>query len=154
MDELDSEIIRLLQTDARQSNREIARKLGVAPSTCLERVRTLTRRGVIRGYHASIDPVALNRETQALVAVQLRQHSRPSYERFREVVGGWQEVLSLFVVSGDHDITLHVAVQNADRLHSFLTDRLATCPEVARFQTSVIFKQMHNPVRGQLPATP
>src|SRR5450759_5506484 len=70
MDELDSGIIRLLQTDARQSNRELARRLGTAPSTCLERVRALTRRGIIRGYHADIDLPALNRSVQALISVQ------------------------------------------------------------------------------------
>lgn len=70
MDELDTEIVRLLQTDARQSNRELARTLGIAPSTCLERVRALTRRGVIRGYHAEISPAALNRGVQALVSLR------------------------------------------------------------------------------------
>ena len=69
MDELDAEILRLLQSDARLSNRELARQVGIAPSTCLERVRALTRRGVIRGYHADIDLKALNRGVQALIAV-------------------------------------------------------------------------------------
>jgi DNA-binding Lrp family transcriptional regulator len=55
VDELDSAIVALLQEDARQSNRDIARKVGIAPSTCLERIRLLRERGVIRGYHADID---------------------------------------------------------------------------------------------------
>lgn len=79
MDELDSEIVRLLQTDARQSNRELARQLGIAPSTCLERVRALHRRGVIRGYHADIGPAALDRSVQALVSVQVRPLSLAFY---------------------------------------------------------------------------
>ncbi|MGH3601480.1 MAG: Lrp/AsnC family transcriptional regulator, partial [Pseudonocardiaceae bacterium] len=61
MDELDSAIIGHLQSDARQTNRELARRLGVAPSTALERVRLLRRRGVIRGYRAEIRLAALNR---------------------------------------------------------------------------------------------
>lgn len=93
MDELDSEIVRLLQTDARQSNRELARKLGVAPSTCLERVRALTRRGVIRGYHADIDPAALNRPVQALVSVQIRPLSRSVIDTFKEFASGLPEVV-------------------------------------------------------------
>ena len=81
MDELDSAIIRELQEDARQSNRDIARKVGIAPSTCLERTRLLRQRGVIRGYHADIDLAALNRGVQALVAAQVRPLSEPSSTR-------------------------------------------------------------------------
>ncbi|MGH8876546.1 MAG: Lrp/AsnC family transcriptional regulator [Stackebrandtia sp.] len=150
MDELDERIVRLLQTNARQSNRELARTLGIAPSTCLERVRTLTRRGVIRGYHAEVDLAALNRDIQALVSVQMRRHSRPSYEAFRDAAKTWREVITLFVVSGDHDIVLHVAVPDSDCLHSFLVDRLATRQEVARFQSSLIFQRAHNNVLDML----
>lgn len=81
MDELDSAIIRHLQDDARQSNQDIARKVGIAPSTCLERTRLLRQRGVIRGYHADISLAALNRGVQALVAAQVRPLSRTVLER-------------------------------------------------------------------------
>lgn len=151
MDELDARILRLLQANARQSNRELARTLGIAPSTCLERVRTLTRRGVIRGYHAAVDFGALNREVQALVSVQMRRHSRPTYEAFRDAAKNWPEVITLFVVSGEHDIVLHVAVPDSDRLHSFLVDRLATRQEVSRFQSSLIFQCLQNDVLDVLP---
>ncbi|MCD0445162.1 Lrp/AsnC family transcriptional regulator [Glycomyces sp. A-F 0318] len=154
MDELEVGIVRLLQSDARLSNRELARRLGVAPSTVLDRVRSLTRRGVIRGYHAEVDPAALRREAQALVTVQLRHHQRGSYEAFRAVVGSWPEVLTLFVVSGEGDIVLHVAVQNTERLHAFLVDRLASRPEVARFQTSMVFQRLDNRVLEALPEAP
>jgi DNA-binding Lrp family transcriptional regulator len=151
MDELDSEIVRLLQTDARQSNRELARQLGVAPSTCLERVRALTRRGVIRGYHADIDPAALNRSVQALVSVQVRPLSRQVIDAFKESVGRMPEVLSLFVLAGGDDFLLHVAVQNLDQLHGFMLDRLSKRPEIAGFRTSVIFQQAHTAVLSRLP---
>ncbi|THV33438.1 Lrp/AsnC family transcriptional regulator [Glycomyces buryatensis] len=151
MDELDAAIVRLLQSDARLSNRELARRIGVAPSTCLERVRLLRKHGVIRGFHADVDLDALRREVQALVTVRLRKHSRPSYEALKGTVSSWPEVLTLFVVSGDGDIVLHVAVQSPERLHAFLVDRLATRPEVDRFETSLIFQRVHNRVLDQLP---
>jgi DNA-binding Lrp family transcriptional regulator len=143
--------VRLVQTDARQSNRELARQLGIAPSTCLERVKSLTRRGVIRGYHAEIDLNALHRYEQALVSVQLSRHGRPFYEALKKDVARWPEVLAQYVVSGEHDVVLHVAVQNSERLHSFLVDRLATRPEVARFQTQLIFQSAKVDVISQLP---
>jgi DNA-binding Lrp family transcriptional regulator len=151
MDELDASIVRLLQSDARLSNRELARRLGVAPSTALERVRSLARRGVIRGYGADVDLKALGRHAEALVSVQLGKHQRAKYEQFRETVGSWPEVVTLFVVSGGSDIVLHVAVQDVEHLHSFLVDRLGTRPEVARFQTSMVFGRDHNRVLEPLP---
>jgi DNA-binding Lrp family transcriptional regulator len=65
VDELDTAIIQHLQTHARQTNRDLARTVGIAPSTCLERVRALRERGVITGYHAEINLTALNRGVQA-----------------------------------------------------------------------------------------
>ncbi|MEU7863584.1 Lrp/AsnC family transcriptional regulator [Nonomuraea sp. NPDC049141] len=154
MDELDSGIIRLLQTDARQSNRELARQLGVAPSTCLERVRALTRRGVIRGYHADIAPAALNRSVQALVSVQVRPLSRTVIETFKQSAAEQPEVLSVFVLAGGDDFLLHVAVQDLDHLHAFLLDRLSKRREIAGFRTSVIFQQVHNTAPSLLPYEP
>ncbi|MGW2155157.1 Lrp/AsnC family transcriptional regulator [Nonomuraea sp. NPDC001699] len=152
MDELDSAIIRLLQTDARQSNRELARRLGIAPSTCLERVRALTRRGVIRGYHADIDPAALNRSTQAMVSVQVRPLSRAVINAFKQSAAELPEVLSVFVLAGGDDFLLHVAVQDLDHLHAFLLDRLSKRKEIVGFRTSVIFQQVHDTVPERLPS--
>ncbi|GGL29414.1 Lrp/AsnC family transcriptional regulator [Planomonospora parontospora] len=151
MDELDAEIIRLLQTDARRSNRELARLLGIAPSTCLERVRALTRRGVIRGYHADIDHAALNRGVQAMVSVQVRPLSRTVIDSFKDSVSALPQVLSVFVLAGGDDFLLHVAVQDLDHLHGFLLDRLSQRREIAGFRTSVIFQQVRNPVLSRLP---
>ncbi|MFC7385788.1 Lrp/AsnC family transcriptional regulator [Sphaerisporangium rhizosphaerae] len=151
VDELDSEIVRLLQADARQSNRELARQLGVAPSTCLERVRSLTRRGVIRGYHADIELGALNRGVQAMVSVQVRPLSRTVITAFKESVGGLPEVLSVFVLSGGDDFLLHVTAQDLDHLHAFLLDRLSKRKEIVSFRTSMVFQRLHNTVLSRLP---
>ncbi|GAA2455334.1 Lrp/AsnC family transcriptional regulator [Actinomadura vinacea] len=150
MDELDTEIVRLLQTDARQSNRELARRLGIAPSTCLERVRTLTRRGVIRGYHADINPADLNRGVQALVSVQIRPLSRTVINTVKDDVSGMPEVISVFVVAGGDDLVLHVGVPDLDRLHAFLLDRLSKRKEIVGFRTSVIFQHVHNTALSRL----
>ncbi|MFC6883535.1 MULTISPECIES: Lrp/AsnC family transcriptional regulator [Actinomadura] len=150
MDELDTAIVRLLQTDARQSNRELARTLGIAPSTCLERVRALTRRGVIRGYHADIDPAALNRGVQALVSLRLRPLTRGVITTFKDDMAGTPEVVSVFVVAGGDDLVLHVTVPDLDRLHGFLLDRLSKRKEIAGFRTSVIFQHVHNRVLSRL----
>ncbi|TDD09378.1 Lrp/AsnC family transcriptional regulator [Nonomuraea deserti] len=151
MDELDSAIVRLLQADARQSNRELARKLGIAPSTCLERVRALTRRGVIRGYHADIDPAALNRGVQAMVSVQVRPLSRAVINAFKASAADMPEVLSVFVLAGGDDFLLHVAVQDLDHLHAFLLDSLSKRKEIVGFRTSVVYQQVQKTIPTPLP---
>jgi len=76
MDALDRAILRRLQQDGRQTNRDLAEAVGIAPSTALERTRALRARGVITGVHAAVDPVALGRSVQALVGVRIRPQSR------------------------------------------------------------------------------
>src|SRR5882757_2210042 len=86
MDELDSAIVRQLQVDARMTNKELAAAVGIAPSTCLERVRALRSAGTISGYHAAVSLPALNRRVQALLAVQVRPLSRTVIEGFKDYV--------------------------------------------------------------------
>lgn len=140
MDELDRAILKALQDDARQTNKEIARNLGVAPSTCHERIRALVRRGIIRGFHAEIDLDSLNRGVEALISVQIRPLHRAVIDSFQDFTGGLPEILSSFVLAGQDDFVLHVAVQDLDHLHAFLIDRLSKRKEVAGFRTSVVYR--------------
>jgi DNA-binding Lrp family transcriptional regulator len=146
VDELDSAIVRHLQRDARLTNRELARLVGVAPSTCLERVRLLRTRGVITGYHAEIDLAALNRTVQALLHVQVRPLSREVIDGFRASIVALPEVLSVFVVAGADDFLVHVAVPSVDSLHAFLIDRFSKRREIIGFRTSVIYQHARNQV--------
>ncbi|MEC3979786.1 Lrp/AsnC family transcriptional regulator [Amycolatopsis sp. H20-H5] len=153
MDELDSAIVAQLQQDARQSNRDIARKVGIAPSTCLERIRLLRERGVIRGYHADIDLASLNRGVQALVSAQVRPLSRLVIDSFQRSLTELPEVMSVFVTAGSDDFLIHVSAQDIDHLHSFLVDRLAVRKEVVGFRSSIIYRNLHKTNLAALPAT-
>jgi len=146
-----SAIVALLQEDARQSNRDIARKVGIAPSTCLERIRLLRERGVIRGYHADIDLAALGRGVQAMVSAQVRPLSRVVIDAFQRTLADLPEVMSVFVTAGSDDFLVHVSVRDIDHLHSFLADRLAVRKEVVGFRTSIIFRHHHRTVLEPLP---
>lgn len=152
LDELDSAIVRHLQEDARQTNREIARKVGVAPSTCLERIRLLRDRGVIRGYGADIDLPSLGRGVQAMISAQVRPLSRTVIDSFQRSMATLPEVLSVFVAAGSDDFLIHVAVQDIEHLHGFLTDRVAVRKEVVGFRTSIIFRHLKKTVLEALPA--
>lgn len=141
MDEVDAAILAALQDDARRTNKEIAESIGIAPSTCHERTRSLVRRGVIRGFRAEVDLPSLNRGVQALVSVQIRPLHRSVIDGFQDFASGRPEILSSYVLAGADDFVLHVAVQDLDHLHAFLVDRLSKRKEVAGFRTSVVYRQ-------------
>ncbi|MEW2401594.1 Lrp/AsnC family transcriptional regulator [Streptomyces sp. NPDC046862] len=141
MDDIDSAILSYLQRDGRLTNRELARLTGIAPSTCLERVRALRARGVITGYHAAVQPRMLGRSLQALVFARLRPLSREVISAFEAYLAPLPEVVSVFVVSGDDDFIVHVAVPDIEQLHSFLMDRVSARREVVSFRSSVIYQQ-------------
>jgi len=142
LDELDRHLIAALQNDARQTNRDLASTAGVAPSTSLERVRSLRDRGVIRGYHADVDLSSIGRGVQALVAVRIRPPSRHNIESFRDWAVGLPETVGVFVVSGGDDFLVHVAVQDTDALYAFVIDRLTERAEVADVRTSVVYDHL------------
>jgi len=150
VDDIDSAIVRELQQNARQTNRELAARVGIAPSTCLERVRLLRDRGVLTGYHAEVDLAALNRHVQAFLHVQVRPMSRDVIEGFKSYVGGLPEVLSVFVVAGGDDFLVHVAVPGVDALHSFLMDKFSQRREIVGFRSSVIYEHARNRVISTL----
>ena len=152
MDELDSAIVQHLQRDARQTNRDLAQALGIAPSTCLERTRALRQRGVITGYHAEVSLAALNRHVQALLHVQIRPLSRSVIEGFKAYVSALPEVLSVFVVAGGDDFLVHVAVPSVDALHAFLMDKFSKRREIVGFRSSVIYQHSRNQVIEPLPS--
>jgi DNA-binding Lrp family transcriptional regulator len=150
VDELDSAIVQHLQRDARQTNRDLARTLGIAPSTCLERVRALRERGVITGYHAEVSLPALNRNVQAFLHIQIRPLSRQVIEGFKQYVAAQPEVLSVYVVAGGDDFLIHVAVPSVDSLHALLMDKFSKRREIVGFRSSVIYQHARNQVVAPL----
>ena len=105
LDATDLQILRELQEDAQLSNKELAARIGLSPSSCLERVRRLRRGDVIRGCHADVNPRALAIGLEAIIAVQLKHHSREQVEEFRDHVIALPEVTAAYHVAGAHECT-------------------------------------------------
>ena len=103
MDRIDDAILAALQNDGRMSNKELAAAVGLAPSSCLERVRRLHSRGVITGFHAELEPAALAIGLQAFVFVRLARHVRDDVETFRDYVAALPEVVGVYHVAGVED---------------------------------------------------
>jgi len=146
LDETDRRILRLLEQDARVPNNALAAAVGIAPSTCLGRVRALREAGVIRGFHAEIDPAALGRGLQAMIAVRMQAGARSQLTAFAQRIAGRPEVMDVYFVAGADDFLLHVAVRDTDTLRAFVVDQLSAHPEVALTETSLIFE--HIPAAG------
>jgi DNA-binding Lrp family transcriptional regulator len=140
LDRIDFAILAVVQKNGRVANNRLAQAVGVAPSTCLERVRRLAGMGVIRGYHADVDPSALGVGLEAMIAVRLRQHSRDLVDSFRAYVVGLAEVRSVFHVTGGDDFLVHVAVRDSDHLRDLALDSFTTRHEVDHIQTRLIFQ--------------
>ncbi|MGD8195762.1 Lrp/AsnC family transcriptional regulator [Herbiconiux sp. P18] len=150
LDALDTAILRELQTDARRTNRDLAAAVGVAPTTALDRVRSLGDRGVITGSTVTVDLAALGRPVQAMIAVRIRPPSRKHIEGFRSWVSGLPETIGVFVTSGTEDFLVHVAVPDNEALYAFVIDRLTERPEVADVRTSVVYEHVQSAVIAPL----
>jgi DNA-binding Lrp family transcriptional regulator len=144
LDELDTAILRELQRDARRTNRDVAAAVGVAPTTSLDRTRSLRERGIITGARLELDLAKIGRPVQALVAVRVRPPTRANIAGFREWAARLPEVLGVFVTSGNEDFLIHVAVPDIDHLYAFVIDRLTEKPEVADVRTSIVYEHIRS----------
>jgi DNA-binding Lrp family transcriptional regulator len=136
----DMEIIRLLQQDARMTNRALAEAVGLAPSTCLERVRALRHAGIIRGASLRVDPAALGRPVAAFLAIRLQPHRRELVGPFVDHVLGQPETRAIYHLTGPNDYLVHVTATSVPDLQRLVLDELTARPEVGHVQTMLIFQ--------------
>jgi DNA-binding Lrp family transcriptional regulator len=147
IDEVDRRILAALHADARLPNSALADAVGVAPSTCHGRVRRLQEIGVIRGFHADIDPAAIGLPLQAMVSVRLQAGARGKIRNFIQQIRRKRQVIDVYFLAGADDFIIHVAARDTDDLRSFVVDNLNADADVAGTQTSLIFEHL----RGAAP---
>lgn len=140
LDRFDTAIVAALRANARISNKALAGLVGLAPSTCLERVRRLRAMGVIRGFHADVDLDAFKVGTEAMIGVRMSEHSRDLVDVFLEYVSTLPEVLQIYHVAGADDFLVHVAVRDTGHLRDLALDSFTTRAEVDRIETRLIFQ--------------
>jgi DNA-binding Lrp family transcriptional regulator len=145
LDDVDRALLEALSRDARMPNTKLAETVGVAPSTCLARVRALREAGVLLGFHAEIDLAALGRPLQAMIAVRLAVHARKDIDDFTRAVRSLPGVISVFHVTGVTDYMVWLAAADAQDLREFVVDHLATHRAVAHAETSLIYEHRRGP---------
>lgn len=142
---VDRAILVALQENSRISNRELASRVGLAESTTHERVRRLVEAGVVTRFTADLDPAALGRPMQALIAVQLRPQSAEVVTRFLDAVVGDPCVLDATVLSGETDVQIRVAVASSEALRRFAWQKVTSVPSVRSIQTHIVYEHRRGP---------
>ncbi|WP_378144022.1 Lrp/AsnC family transcriptional regulator [Cnuibacter sp. UC19_7] len=139
IDDVDLMLVELLRKDGRATYAELAAAAGIAPSTCLARVRALIDSGVVTGFAARIDPRALGFTLQALISVNIKAGARQTIASFAAEVRTLPEVTQVFFLGGAEDFILDVAVRDSDHLRDFVVENLSSHPSVASTRTSLVF---------------
>ena len=142
LDVVDLRILHELQRDASLSNVALAERVHLSPSPCLARVRALQAKGVIRQYVALLDAKQLGLDLNVFISVSLRHQSRAALERFEAHVCARDEVMECYLMSGDADYLLRVAVPDIPALERFILEQLSPMEEVEKIRSSFALKQV------------
>ena len=140
LDRIDCSILRELRNNARLSNKELADRIGLAASSTLVRVRSLQSAGVLRGYHADIEPKCLGVGLQAMISIRLRRHSANAVTAFRQHALTLPEVVQLYHVAGANDFLIHVWVRDTEHLRELAMTSFTSRNEVGHIETGLIFE--------------
>ncbi|MGS4944448.1 Lrp/AsnC family transcriptional regulator [Meridianimarinicoccus sp. RP-17] len=137
-DPINENILRELQANGRISNTELAARVGLSASACLRRVQDLERSGVIAGYRAVLDPVAMGRGFLAYIGVGLSNHSKAAQSAFEQAMDAAPEVVEFHNVTGIIEYLLRVEVPDLAAYKAFHTDVLGVVPNVSAITTWVV----------------
>ncbi len=140
LDEVDRAILRLLQQDGRLTNADLAKQVRLSPSPCLRRVKALEQDGYITGYTAVLDPARLQRALHVMVMVSLTSQRQEVLESFERAVTELDDVLACYLIAGEADYLLTVAVRDLEAYQRLYTHRLGELPGVASMKSLVTMK--------------
>lgn len=142
MDAFDRKILRVLQTDARASLQQIGQAVGLSASPCWERIRKLEQAGVIEGYTVRLNAQLLDLSDTVLVQVTLDSHSDNTLEKFGEMLAAIPEVIEAYLVSGEYDYLLRVAVRDTRDYERLLRERLYKIKGIRHSKSSFVLRTL------------
>lgn len=143
LDRYDRRILEELQRDGRISNQDLADRIGLTPSPCLRRVRTLEESGVIRGYTALLDAQALGLKLMAILSISMDKHTPERFERFNSAISAIPEVLECLLITGrDADYQLKVVVRDMDAYQDLLLNKITRIDGVTGVHSSFVLRRV------------
>lgn len=150
LDEVDRKILRALQSNARTSNSEIARQLGMVPSAILERIRKLETRGIVQGYEARLAPKEMGVGMVAFVSVRTRDRSDAN--ELEAKIAKLPEVMEIHCVAGEDCYLVKVRVADVDHLRTLIHDKIGLLDAVMGTKTTVVLSTIKE--TSKLPVGP
>ncbi|HXI88317.1 MAG TPA: Lrp/AsnC family transcriptional regulator [Parvularculaceae bacterium] len=141
VDEIDAEILRALQADARLTNLELAARVGLSPTPCLRRVRQLQAEGLIEGFRAILDRRQTGLGLTTFLFVDIEQHSDEAvFGEFRRAVAEFPEVVAGHVIAGEHDYLIEVVCEDLEAYRNFFYEKLLRLPKVRNVQSMFVIE--------------
>lgn len=141
LDQTDLALLRLLQTDATLTNKELASKLHKSIATIHERIRRLKEQGYIKKVVAILDRKKIDRGLIAFSQVLLKDHTSDTLYAFENEVSKFPEVMECLQMTGANDFILRIATKDMDSYHLFLRNKLATLPNITTVQSFFVLSE-------------
>ncbi len=154
LDAVDLRILGELQTDGSLSNVELARRVHLSPSPCLARVKALEGNGTISRYVALVSAAALGLGLNVFINISLKTQSKQALADFEQRIAEHDEVMECYLMTGDSDYLIRVAVADMAALERFILDQLAPIPGLEKIRTSFTLKQVRYKTALPLPKLP
>ncbi len=140
LDEIDMRLLAELQNEGRITNVELAQRVGLTAPPCLRRVRALEEAGVIRGYHAELEPSRLGFALTVFAMVSLKSQAEADLREFEQAMRDLPEVREVHMLNGEIDFILKIVSQDLQSFQEFLTSKLTPAPNVASVKTSLTIR--------------
>ena len=150
-DRIDLKILKQLQHNAKISNVELARRVHLSPTPCLERVKRLEKHGYIMGYHGRLNPHKLSASLLAFVEIKLNHTSRDVFRDFKAAVKERHEILECHLVSGDFDYLLKTRVADMAEYRELLGETLLMLPGVSSSRSYMVMEEVKESTEIQMP---
>jgi DNA-binding Lrp family transcriptional regulator len=145
LDRTDYALLGLLQQDARLSNKQLAASVGLAPSTCHERLRRLWSSGVLTGAHSTVDAASLGYPIAAFFLIGTSRHERHTIDALLDDLERIPEVQAAYLVTGGYDLMVRVLARDMDHLKALAYEHFTDRPVISRFETSIVYEGRERP---------
>ena len=140
LDDIDRKLLAELQAEGRITNVELAHRVGLTAPPCLRRVRALEDEGVIKGYHADLDPGKLGFSITVFAMVSLKSQAEDALREFEEAMRDLPEVREVHMLNGEIDFIIKIVSKDLQSFQEFLTSKLTPAPNVASVKTSLTIR--------------
>ncbi len=146
LDEVDLRILTLLYQNADITNKELAAQIGIAPSTCLERVKRLKQNGVIKNAFIDVNLKTIGGNIEAIAAIRLQPYNKEVVNQLRDDLLQLPEILSMYHMGGSYDYFIHMSLRDSEHLRNFVFEAITSRDEVTTVETSLIFEHSRSGV--------